>query len=242
MPDPSYANEPYSSQPLPSSPYPIMNPYAAASPPTAYAPSSSSYLAPESYSHHHSTYHLSPSHGYSSSAGYISHGGSSVGSNNSPSSQVLDDFDDREDAGYDAGYPDYGIASYPRESGSSSYHHHQTVSSGAASGVHPDEAPYYMCDYTGCGKVCARQCDLRKHKKRHQKPFMCRDGCDSYFSTEKDRDRHERSKHRREERLTCAVCGHRTARKDNMKDHVRRRHGEHDLERIMDATMNNAYP
>jgi hypothetical protein len=95
----------------------------------------------------------------------------------------------------------------------------------------------FQCDHPGCKRSYRRLCDLRKHKKRHQKPFPCRHaaakGCRSFFSTEKDRDRHERSKHRREEHLACIVCGHRTARKDNMKDHVRRRHSEKDLEEIM---------
>ncbi|KAF8245347.1 hypothetical protein K440DRAFT_634498 [Wilcoxina mikolae CBS 423.85] len=97
----------------------------------------------------------------------------------------------------------------------------------------------FPCDHPSCTKSYPRQCDLRKHKKRHQKPFPCRASteCNSYFSTEKDRDRHERSKHRREEHLVCSVCGHRTARKDNMKDHVRRRHGEERVEEVLAAVM-----
>jgi hypothetical protein len=35
----------------------------------------------------------------------------------------------------------------------------------------------------------------------------------------------------------CSVCGHRTARKDNMKDHVRRRHGEERVDEVMAAVM-----
>ena len=102
--------------------------------------------------------------------------------------------------------------------------------------------PHY-CDHPGCTKHYPRLCDLRKHMKRHQKPFQCReekDHCDTFFSTEKDRDRHERSKHRREEHLICTVCSHRTARKDNMKDHVRRRHGEDRIDEIMISVMAGA--
>jgi hypothetical protein len=97
-------------------------------------------------------------------------------------------------------------------------------------------ATSFACDYPSCTKSYPRLCDLRKHKKRHAKPFPCpMDSCEAVFSTEKDRDRHEKSKHRREEHLICPVCGHRTARKDNLKDHVRRRHGEEAMERIMRA-------
>ncbi|KAA8905580.1 hypothetical protein FN846DRAFT_745130 [Sphaerosporella brunnea] len=95
-------------------------------------------------------------------------------------------------------------------------------------------APSFPCDYPSCNKSYPRLCDLRKHKKRHEKPFSCSEpSCDAVFSTEKDRDRHERSKHRREEHLVCPVCGHRTARKDNLKDHVRRRHGEEQMAKVM---------
>ncbi|KAA8902479.1 hypothetical protein FN846DRAFT_87136 [Sphaerosporella brunnea] len=98
----------------------------------------------------------------------------------------------------------------------------------------PASVPF-PCDFPTCNKSFPRLCDLRKHRKRHEKPFPCSlESCEAFFSTEKDRDRHEKSKHRREEHLVCPVCGHRTARRDNLKDHVRRRHGgEGEAERIM---------
>jgi hypothetical protein len=100
----------------------------------------------------------------------------------------------------------------------------------------------FACDYPSCKKSYPRPCDLNKHKKRHQKPFPCEasSDCDSYFSTAKDRDRHIKSKHRREEHLMCPVCGHTTARKDNMKDHVKRRHGEESVNEVMVAVMDVA--
>jgi len=99
-------------------------------------------------------------------------------------------------------------------------------------------ATSFACDHPSCTKSYPRLCDLRKHKKRHLKPFPCPEAaCDSFFSTEKDRDRHTKSKHRREEHLVCAVCGHKTARKDNMRDHIKRRHGEDVVERIINAVM-----
>jgi hypothetical protein len=38
----------------------------------------------------------------------------------------------------------------------------------------------------------------------------------------------------------CPVCGHTTARKDNMKDHVKRRHGEESVNEVMVAVMDVA--
>jgi len=95
----------------------------------------------------------------------------------------------------------------------------------------------FHCDHPGCDKSYPRPCDLKKHKKRHRKPFPCRyaaqERCESAFSTTKERDRHEKSKHRREDHLVCVACGHTTARKDNMTDHIKRRHGEEDKDRAM---------
>lgn len=115
----------------------------------------------------------------------------------------------------------------------------ESSASGAPLDLSDRFQPSFDCDHPECARSYPRLCDLRKHKKRHQKPYPCRDsaGCGTYFSTEKDRDRHERSKHRHEEHLACTVCGHRTARKDNMKDHVRRRHGEERMVEIMVSVM-----
>ncbi|KAI5779509.1 hypothetical protein EDC01DRAFT_302983 [Geopyxis carbonaria] len=140
-------------------------------------------------------------------------------------------------------YPEVVSPSIAPSSASTSPTIPRSVSLGSNSRERPHSSSraYFQCDHPGCRKVYPRLCDLRKHKKRHLKPFPCRNAgqgvCDAYFSTEKDRDRHERSKHRRNEHLTCAVCGHRTARKDNMKDHVRRRHGDTDLDGIMAVIM-----
>ncbi|TGZ79318.1 hypothetical protein EX30DRAFT_110932 [Ascodesmis nigricans] len=220
----------YTQQPLPSTFIHNMShgPYSPGhAPPVGYTDPNHGYLTPNFTTSYHESPRPSP--GFASD-NYTSR----PGSNYSPGSEIYDDFED--DALEPIYYTDpttglpQQLQQPPYTSSSSSSHHPP-----------PGTSPYYMCDHPGCNKVCARLCDLRKHKKRHQKPFPCREGCESCFSTEKDRDRHERSRHRQEERLTCVVCGHRTARKDNMKDHVRRRHGEQDLERIMDATIANAY-
>lgn len=89
----------------------------------------------------------------------------------------------------------------------------------------PNAPRNHPCPFPGCTISCRRRCDLTKHSRRHEKPYKC-DNCDSRFSTVKDCERHDLSKHRPEDHLRCsfADCQHWTARKDNMADHVRRRH------------------
>lgn len=83
----------------------------------------------------------------------------------------------------------------------------------------------HFCDFPDCVVSCRRPCDLTKHKKRHLKPFKCR-LCDSWSSSVKDRDRHELSLHQKGDHPTCEFpnCQHKTARKDNMANHVLRKH------------------
>ncbi|CAZ80161.1 unnamed protein product [Tuber melanosporum] len=66
------------------------------------------------------------------------------------------------------------------------------------------------------------------HYKDSKHRFCCRHkdcaSCTSY-TTRKDRNRHEVSKHS-DQHLICDVCGHTTAREDNMRVHVRAAHRE----------------
>lgn len=87
----------------------------------------------------------------------------------------------------------------------------------------PNAPRNYPCTFPGCTTSCLRRCDLTKHSKRHTKPFSC-GVCDARFSTVKDCERHELSKHQKENHLHCSFCQHSTARKDNLADHVRRKH------------------
>jgi hypothetical protein len=102
-------------------------------------------------------------------------------------------------------------------------------------------ARIHMCDFEGCHRAFPRPCDLTKHKKRHDKPFPCRFDCpDKSFSTAKDRQRHEHSKHQKSDHLVCCECGHTTARKDNMADHVKRKHPGLDTTKAVETIMSNA--
>lgn len=95
----------------------------------------------------------------------------------------------------------------------------------------------WRCSFPGCSSrmLFTRACDLRKHHRRHSNRFYCRvAGCprsasDSHrwFASEKDRSRHE-AKHNPHIRCswTGGICARLFSRLDNMKDHVRRVHGE----------------
>lgn len=89
----------------------------------------------------------------------------------------------------------------------------------------------YVCDFPGCQQKqqYTRMCELNKHKKTHERNFPCRHSpnCKA-FSTAKDRNRHETTIHKAEfggEEYICQDCGKSCSRKDNLRDHRRRRHG-----------------
>lgn len=54
--------------------------------------------------------------------------------------------------------------------------------------------------------------------------------------------RFELSKHRNNENLVCTVCRHTTARKDNMRDHLQRKHPDLDVEETVQEIMAIARP
>jgi hypothetical protein len=68
---------------------------------------------------------------------------------------------------------------------------------------------------TLCGYAAARECDLKKHMKRHEKPYGCTyPKCHKRFGAKSDWKRHENSQHFQLEAYRCAqknakgeVCG-----------------------------------
>ncbi|KAI7281515.1 hypothetical protein KC345_g4062 [Hortaea werneckii] len=54
----------------------------------------------------------------------------------------------------------------------------------------------FICDEPGCGKRKKRECDLRKHRKRHSRPYGCTFAdCWKRFGSRNDWKRHENSQH-----------------------------------------------
>ena len=109
----------------------------------------------------------------------------------------------------------------------------------------PQQRRTFPCTSPYCGPTATVRNPETTHHHHHKDPkhsFCCRyeacSSCTSY-TTKKDRNRHEGSKHSGQQ-LTCDVCGHRTARKDNMRVHVRREHRdgwEEIMKRIVGARM-----
>ena len=94
-----------------------------------------------------------------------------------------------------------------------------TVSSVHAEGEHRCEA---------CGKLKRRECDLRKHMKRHTRPYGCTFAkCYKRFGSRNDWKRHENSQHFLSEMWRCHLprsnghaCGHLAHEKHQFATHL----------------------
>ncbi|KAH8671021.1 hypothetical protein BX600DRAFT_548079 [Xylariales sp. PMI_506] len=85
-----------------------------------------------------------------------------------------------------------------------------------------------FCDE--CKKDFARPCELKKHAKRHSRPYGCTfDGCDKRFGSKNDWKRHENSQHFLLEIWKCnvkrdgsnsGVCGKVSHRRETFRQHL----------------------
>lgn len=83
-----------------------------------------------------------------------------------------------------------------------------------------------------CGYAMARVCDLKKHMKRHEKPYGCTyPKCHKRFGAKSDWKRHENSQHFQLEAFRCCqslptgdVCGEHFFRIDPFKKHLESQH------------------
>lgn len=67
----------------------------------------------------------------------------------------------------------------------------------------------HKCDHEGCGSAFARACELRKHMKRHTKPYGCTFAqCNKRFGSKSDWKRHERDQHFQAENYVCQFVHH----------------------------------
>lgn len=91
-----------------------------------------------------------------------------------------------------------------------------------------------ICDEPDCGKVFPRPCELKKHKKRHEKPYGCTyQHCTKRFGSKNDWKRHENSQHSQIELWKCnepsrldpsEICGKACHRREQFKAHVSKEH------------------
>ncbi|CAO2656646.1 Nn.00g054490.m01.CDS01 [Neocucurbitaria sp. VM-36] len=109
--------------------------------------------------------------------------------------------------------------------------------------------PRAECDYTG-----ARDCDLRKHMKRHDKPYGCTyPNCHKRFGAKSDWKRHENSQHFQLEAFRCAqpalpkpgsvdrqtssqaACGRHFTRAGQLEDHLATQHNMSNLDQLKES-------
>ena len=88
------------------------------------------------------------------------------------------------------------------------------------------------CPMSGCEFAVARDCDLRKHIKRHNRPYGCTyPKCHKRFGAKSDWKRHENSQHFQQEAFRCGqelqtgqVCGVHLYREGAFKNHLEMQH------------------
>ncbi|KAH6638189.1 hypothetical protein C7974DRAFT_155937 [Boeremia exigua] len=87
------------------------------------------------------------------------------------------------------------------------------------------------CGVNGC-KFSGRPCDLKKHMKRHQRPYGCTyPKCHKRFGAKSDWKRHENSQHFQLEAFRCDVlvnagkkCGNHSHRSKQFQEHLAKEH------------------
>ncbi|ROV96243.1 hypothetical protein VMCG_07671 [Cytospora schulzeri] len=91
-----------------------------------------------------------------------------------------------------------------------------------------------ICNEPNCGKVFPRPCELKKHQKRHEKPYGCTyPKCSKRFGSKNDWKRHENSQHHQLELWKCSEqsktdpnepCARACHRREQFKIHLSRDH------------------
>jgi len=77
-----------------------------------------------------------------------------------------------------------------------------------------------------CPKVFPRPCELRKHIKRHERPYGCTFyGCKKKFGSKNDWKRHETGQHKDNDIWYCgSECGRKFEHQDGFATHLRAHH------------------
>ncbi|KAI1344765.1 hypothetical protein F5Y15DRAFT_4285 [Xylariaceae sp. FL0016] len=93
-----------------------------------------------------------------------------------------------------------------------------------------------------CKKTFSRKCELKKHEKRHEKPYGCTfQGCNKRFGSKNDWKRHENSQHFMLELWKCdeptrekpsEPCGKVNRRREHFRTHLENEHNVHDQQAI----------
>ncbi|KAK4657849.1 hypothetical protein QC762_201510 [Podospora pseudocomata] len=114
-----------------------------------------------------------------------------------------------------------------------------TTTPSAPSSVVAEVTKEVKCEIDDCNKVFSRPCELKKHQKRHAKPYACTfSNCDKRFGSKNDWKRHENSQHFQLEIWRCTEqvfsaaaagergyeCGKVCHRRESLKGHLERDH------------------
>ncbi|PHH67934.1 hypothetical protein CDD80_392 [Ophiocordyceps camponoti-rufipedis] len=98
----------------------------------------------------------------------------------------------------------------------------------APEGSASDDGQGLRCREPDCGKYFNRSCELKKHMKRHEKPYGCTfRGCVKRFGSKNDWKRHESSQHLVLEKWDCDEpgCGRVCHRRESFRNHLQKDHG-----------------
>ncbi|KAI1293961.1 hypothetical protein F5Y03DRAFT_411169 [Xylaria venustula] len=100
-----------------------------------------------------------------------------------------------------------------------------------------NQSHYHPCPT--CGKTFPRKCELKKHQKRHEKPYGCTmPGCDKKFGSKNDWKRHENTQHFQLEMWGCdeESCEKLCHRREMFRAHLEKDHQIAD-QSILDAKL-----
>ncbi|TGJ80357.1 hypothetical protein E0Z10_g8416 [Xylaria hypoxylon] len=91
----------------------------------------------------------------------------------------------------------------------------------------PTTNPHHCHPCSTCTKTFPRKCELKKHEKRHEKPYGCTmTGCDKRFGSKNDWKRHENTQHFMLEMWRCDEqgCERFCHRREMFKAHLEKDH------------------
>ncbi|KAL8902548.1 MAG: hypothetical protein Q9207_004604 [Kuettlingeria erythrocarpa] len=99
----------------------------------------------------------------------------------------------------------------------------------------PDSSKKRLIACNQCPKTTARQCDMKKHEKRHTRPYGCTfPGCSKKLGSKNDWKRHENTQHYQIETWRCherfktnamGQCARIFYRREQFQSHLREKHG-----------------
>ncbi|KAK1983271.1 hypothetical protein LZ30DRAFT_11054 [Colletotrichum cereale] len=100
----------------------------------------------------------------------------------------------------------------------------------------------HQCPHSSCQKGFNRKCELKKHMKRHEKPYGCTfSNCKKRFGSKNDWKRHENSQHFQVEMWKChekradnegESCGKVCHRRETFRSHLAREHKMDDASKV----------